>query len=864
MAPNAVNIATRMFNTPHLICPEKAAVIAQAFGPRLLGGAALDVVGAPQADARDFEQPRPGATIIGDDLYRSVKKRGGYLNYQGVAVISVTGTLVRRGSYVGESSGLTSYEGLSAQIRAAAEDPEVRAIALEIDSFGGEAAGVWGLCGEIRAAREQKPVHAFLAEYALSAGYAIAAQADRITVPPFGLAGSIGVVTMHMDMSAQLKQQGVKVTLIHSGDHKVEGNPFQALPEPVRARIEEECNALRVTFAEHVEAGRRGRVSMADALATEAATFLGPKAVQAGLADEVSEARPAFMKLVEALNPPAAVAAMPAARSPRFAQALAKIGNVQEVPAAAADILHGAEAGAMDNLVHHGPLSPLAPAAQAVLRPFTYRQYPPAQAGGTDCSSGCATGAEGPLTKEKEMSKETLTQPDAEEQKAPPAAEQDTKAAADAARQAERTRASKITAKVQQAGLPASLATELIDSDKSLEQAYDVILDKKAEAANDGGEIRNQVGAAVVTGDVVERSMKGIEASLLAKVGLEGGERNEFSSFSLAECARHTLTARGLTFTGGRMEMVAAAFQPSLAGGMHHTSDFGNILSNVAQKSMLKGHQEAEESFPRFTSVGTLTDFKPTSRVNLDAFPSLQKVEEGAEFKHGTMGDYAETVTLATYGRLFAITRQAIINDDLDAFSKVPRRMGRASKRTVGDLVFAVLAANAALSDGTALFHSDHGNLGSAGAPSESTFNEAYKNMAEQKDRGKQASQLNIRPQFSLSGLGPRAAILQTLNSEHAPDDTLKSGTAKQGRAYNTAYKMVDPIFDARITGNEWYFIGNPAMHDGLEVSYLDGVDTPFLDQQAGWSIDGTEFKVRLDAVAAALGYQALHKNAGA
>lgn len=863
MAPNAMNIATRMFNTPHLICPEKAAVIAQAFGPRLLGGDALELVGAPQAEARDREQPRPGATIIGDDLYRSVKKRGGYLNYQGVAVISVTGTLVRRGSYVGESSGLTSYEGLSAQIRAAAEDPEVRAIALEIDSFGGEAAGVWGLCGEIRAAREQKPVHAFLAEYALSAGYAIAAQADRITVPPFGLAGSIGVVTMHVDMSAQLKQQGVKVTLIHSGEHKVEGNPFQALPEPVRARIEAECDALRVTFAEHVEAGRRGRVSMADALATEAATFLGPKAVQAGLADEVSEARPAFMKLVEQLNPPAAVAVMPAAASPSLSQAMAQVGKIVTPADSQADVLAADQAEAM-TFRSLEDLSRLSHAAQAALRSFQYRQYPAAEAEGSDCSSGCATGAERPSTKEKEMSKETLTQPDAEEQKAPPAAEQDTKAAAEAARQAERTRASKITAKVQQAGLPATLATELIDSDKSLEQAYDVILDKKAEAANDGGEIRNQVGAAVVTGDVVDRSMKGIEASLLAKVGLEGGERNEFSSFSLSEIARHTLTMRNLTFTGGRMEMVAAAFQPSLAGGYHGTTDFGNILENVANKSMLKGWMEAEESFPMFTSRGTLTDFKATSRVQIDAFDTLTEVPEDAEFTYGTMGDHKETVMLATYGKRFGLTRQAIINDDLDAFSKVPQRMGRSAKRTVGNLVLAVLTGSHVMSDSVELFHADHGNLaGSGGAPSEATFNAAYNAMATQTDRSGKAT-LNIRPAYVISGYANRSAILQTLNSEHAPDDTAKSGTTKQGRAANTAYKMVEPIFDARITGNAWFMSANPSMHDAIEVSYLDGVDTPFLDQQDGWDRDGTEWKVRIDAVAKALAYQTLYKNAGA
>ena len=391
-----------------------------------------------------------------------------------------------------------------------------------------------------------------------------------------------------------------------------------------------------------------------------------------------------------------------------------------------------------------------------------------------------------------------------------------------------------------------------------------MILDKKAEAANDGGEIRNQVGAAVVTGDVVDRSMKGIEASLLAKVGLEGGERNEFSSFSLAELARHTLTARNLTFTGSRMEMVAAAFQPSLAGGYHGTTDFGNILENVANKSMLKGWMEAEETFPQFTSRGMFSDFKPTSRVQIDAFDTLTEVPEDGEFKYGTIDDHKETVVGATYGKMFGLTRQAIINDDLDAFSKVPLRMGRGARRTVGNLVYLVFTASHVMSDGVELFHADHGNLaGSGGAPSEATFNAAYNAMATQTDRSGKAT-LNIRPAYVISGYANRSAILQTLNSEHAPDDTAKSGTTKQGRAANTAYKMVEPIFDARITGNAWFMSANPAMHDAIEVSYLDGVDTPFLDQQTGWNRDGTEFKVRIDVAAKALAYQTLYKNAGA
>ena len=137
----------------------------------------------------------------------------------GIAVIEIAGTLVHRGAWIGQSSGLTSYEGIAAQLQAALADPAIRGIALDIDSFGGEVAGAFDLADRIRMARTQKPVQAFVADHALSAAYALASQADRIILPRTGAVGSIGVVAMHSDMSGALDQKGIAVTLIHSGAH---------------------------------------------------------------------------------------------------------------------------------------------------------------------------------------------------------------------------------------------------------------------------------------------------------------------------------------------------------------------------------------------------------------------------------------------------------------------------------------------------------------------------------------------------------------------------------------------------------------------------------------------------------------------
>ncbi len=852
MPNNAVNIVTRAFNTPLLLDPAKAAVIAPVLAQRLPGftqGAQIEVAGQFDAPSEAHRQPRPqAASIIGDELHRNVVRRGGgYSVIQGVAVISVVGSLVRRGSYVGASSGVTSYEGLSAQVRAAAEDEEVKVIALEIDSFGGEADGIFDLGAQIRAARSIKPVHAFLADHALSAGYAIASQADTITVPPFGYAGSIGVVSMHADFSGQLDKAGVTVTLVHSGAHKVDGNPYAPLADGVRAQMQKENDAVWSAFAEMVEQGRRGRISMADALKTEAAIFRGQVAVDIGLADQVAEARAGFAALVAEVNPNVAPVGMVGAAAPRPGsmadcadtgrQAISLIRPVPLTASTANDFLDALQTKAGELITG---------------------------------SSGCDNGAGAPQRKEPEMAKDEK-KPVAEVQTANDAQAANasanpvgSEAAVQAAMDAERTRCSKITAKVQKAGLPASFAQKLIDDKTSYADALEQIVDAKADRAMDGGDIVNTSGAAMITHDGRDKMREGMTAALLGKANMKGGANNEFTSMTLREMARSCLIGQGASVpSGGVMQLASAAFAPATAGAMHSTSDFGNILADVANKSMLKGFGESPEVFERFTSVGTMSDFKPHKRVGMDEFPALLEVAEGAEFKYGSMGDHAETALLATYGRMFAITRQTIINDDLDAFTKIPGRMGRAARRTVGDLVFAVLSANANMSDGVALFHADHGNLAASGAgPSEATINAGITAMAVQTDRGGNAT-LNVNPAFLLAPPKWRAPVLQALNSEYAPDDTSKAGTAKMSRAYNTVRDAAEPLFDARLTGDAWYLLADPNVNDTIEVGYLDGVSTPFLDQQDGWSVDGTEFKVRIDAVANANAWQGLYKDAG-
>ena len=303
---NYPEISRRAFNSPLLVEPRKAAAFMRGLGPRLLSVDPEAVASALAMSADDDPDwsPPPYASLLGDDLGESMRLglTEGYAIVDGVAVIPITGVLVHRGAWIGNSSGQTSYEGIRAALEAAVDDPAVQGIALEIDCFGGEVSGCFDLADYIRALGQQKPIRAFVAENAYSAAYAIAAQAERIIVPRTGGVGSIGVLTMHVDVSGAMKKEGVQISLIHAGEHKVDGHPYAALPEDVRAEWEAEMEGLRRIFAETVAAGRAGKLDAAGALATEARCFTGADAVAAGLADAVMEPQAAFYEFLEEIN----------------------------------------------------------------------------------------------------------------------------------------------------------------------------------------------------------------------------------------------------------------------------------------------------------------------------------------------------------------------------------------------------------------------------------------------------------------------------------------------------------------------------------------------------------------------------------
>lgn len=232
----------------------------------------------PQAAAAGYAGDRPRYAVL-----------------DGVAVIPILGALISRGDFMGDGFRFTSYGAVAREVNRAAGDPRIRGIVLAISSPGGTVDGVLSAAGAIRAARAQKPVVAHVTSMAASAGYWLAAQSDEIVLnDDLTVVGSIGVYTMHMDISKLLTDAGIDVTLISSGAHKVDGHPFAPLPEAVRGRIQTEVDDLRLMFAREVAAGRGPLLTERAALATEARVYraLNPRtgdreAITNKLADRV-------------------------------------------------------------------------------------------------------------------------------------------------------------------------------------------------------------------------------------------------------------------------------------------------------------------------------------------------------------------------------------------------------------------------------------------------------------------------------------------------------------------------------------------------------------------------------------------------
>lgn len=299
-------LLTRVVNRPLLCTPEMArqylGVLAHRVG---VGGVLIDPTAGTEEDLMQL-------TAAG--YYNGAEgKVFDTVPGTGIAVIEVMGGLVHRSGYVRPWSGLQGYDGLQAQRAAARDDAAVKGILWDHHCFGGEVSGCFDTADLIRADNAAKPVWGIADEASYSASFALLSQCAFIAAPRTAGVGSVGVIYMHVDWSRNFEQEGIKVTLIHAGAHKADGNPYQPLPKDVRDDIQAEAEALRILFAETVAAGCG--IPVADVLATEARCLTAQEAKDNGFIDDIMPAHEAYAAFAEYLAGADTTVSVPAARA---------------------------------------------------------------------------------------------------------------------------------------------------------------------------------------------------------------------------------------------------------------------------------------------------------------------------------------------------------------------------------------------------------------------------------------------------------------------------------------------------------------------------------------------------------------------
>lgn len=409
----------------------------------------------------------------------------------------------------------------------------------------------------------------------------------------------------------------------------------------------------------------------------------------------------------------------------------------------------------------------------------------------------------------------------------------------------ERKRTSEITAMFRDFDVEG--ADEAIVLGKSVEEAREMVMDQLRA--------RNK-GVSVTMGEAESDKFRAAaQDAVLMAVGIPVADAapgaQELRGYSMVEMARESLRREsGSTVNfGDNMELARAA--------INSTSTFPAIMSNLANKSVMVGFNEAETTYQIWTGKGSNRDFKEAARYALSEAGNLELVPEGGQFKQDSLGEASARTKVATYGKLFSLTRQAIINDDLGLFSKIATKYGSAAKRLVNKMVYAQLTGNVKMQDNVALFDSKHGNVAGTGeALSLKAIAKAITAMRRQKGITGEAI-LNITPKYLVVPPELEMTAYQIVNSTAAVDG-VNSGVI------NPYKGRLIIVSDAELTDPDaWYLVADATQHDTIDVTYLNGVETPRLETRQGFEVDGIEYKVAFDVGVDAIDFRGLYKNAG-
>ena len=386
---------------------------------------------------------------------------------------------------------------------------------------------------------------------------------------------------------------------------------------------------------------------------------------------------------------------------------------------------------------------------------------------------------------------------------------------------------------------------EFIKSGKSVAEVREAVMDALRE--------RNKPVSVKVGEADSDKFRMAMQDALMMSIGIPVANpapgADELRSMSLMELARESLVREGITANySDRLELAREA--------INSTSSFPIALSNVANKALMQGYETAPTTFATWTGKGSNRDFKPAKRILLSEAAELKFVPEGGQFKDSQMHEAGTNVSVFTFGRTFSLTRQAIINDDLGVFNDISSKFGRAAKNKINNMVYDLLSGNTVLEDGKALFSADRKNLATTGSElSVESLSAGVAAMRRQKHIGENRN-LNIAPTYLIIPPELEALAYQVVKSTVDP--------ARSNDTVNPFGGRFAIVVDAALTDQHaWYLASRPTDVQTIEVTYLNGVETPRLESQTGFEVDGIKYKVAMDCNATALDFRGLYKNPG-
>jgi phage head maturation protease len=402
------------------------------------------------------------------------------------------------------------------------------------------------------------------------------------------------------------------------------------------------------------------------------------------------------------------------------------------------------------------------------------------------------------------------------------------------------------------AGVADSVINDLVDREASLEEARAAILDNMLERG------RVNIRTATHNDNSLDNPDVRIQAmgeALFARTAAPGHQPSEharaFIGLTIPEMARDLLRRAGVNTTGLSADTV-------ITRALHSTSDFPLILADSLGKSLRAAYTAAPSGIRQLARQTTVTDFRVKSRIQLDHSGfRLEKVAEHGEFKSGSLVESAESYRADTYGKIFGVTRQLLVNDDLSAMSDLSRRLGLAAAAFEAQFLVDLLQQNSGagptMSDGVVLFHANHGNLaGTGAAPAEATLSAAR--LAMRAQTGKGGGLISVIPRYVLVPSAHELTVEKLLS-------TIQATKTSDVNPFAALQLIVEPRLSS---ATRWYVFADPAQIDGLEYCYLAGSPGPQIESRLGFEIDGVQIRVRLDFGAGAVDWRGMFMNPGA